>query len=248
MYLGRERDLEVCVCVCVSGRGEDCVEILSRTLCMNLITWHILNSVGEHASVIPCITPHPPPPSPPLPLWPGPPLILLIWCVLEDKLIKQANETLFLKELLLQQAVVISRHGSRTLLTKDHKTFEEGMDSQLTIRGMNQMFRAGTFVQSHYQKDNFLTDVYSPPDIYVRSSDYSRTLNRWERNTWIHVHPGYFQWFIGWLKEKISLYLRVKGRHAHKCVMIAVRKSWRLLLDLKPQPKDHNIIMQRIAT
>lgn len=80
-------------------------------------------------------------------------------------------------ELLLQQAVVISRHGSRTLLTKDHKTFEEGMDSQLTIRGMNQMFRAGTFVQSHYQKDNFLTDVYSPPDIYVRSSDYSRTLN-----------------------------------------------------------------------
>lgn len=38
MYLGRERDLEVCVCVCVSGRAEDCVEILSRTLCMNLIT------------------------------------------------------------------------------------------------------------------------------------------------------------------------------------------------------------------
>jgi len=80
-------------------------------------------------------------------------------------------------ELLLQQAVVISRHGSRMLLTKDHKTFEEGMDSQLTIRGMDQMFRAGTFVQSRYQKVNFLTDVYSPPDIYVRSSDYSRTLN-----------------------------------------------------------------------
>ena len=61
------------------------------------------------------------------------------------------------------------------------------MDSQLTIRGMDQMFIAGTFVQRHYQKDGFLTDVYSPPDIYVRSSDYSRTLNRWERNSWIQV-------------------------------------------------------------
>ena len=73
---------------------------------------------------------------------------------------------------------MISRHGSRTLLTKDHKTFEEGADSQLTIRGMDQMFRAGTFVQKHYQKDSFLTDVYSPQDVYVRASDYSRTINR----------------------------------------------------------------------
>ncbi|KAL9951585.1 hypothetical protein ACROYT_G044269 [Oculina patagonica] len=80
-------------------------------------------------------------------------------------------------ELQLQQAVVISRHGSRTLLTKDHKTFEEGADSQITIRGMDQMFRAGSFVQKRYQKDSFLSDVYYPQDIYVRSSDYSRTLN-----------------------------------------------------------------------
>lgn len=125
------------------------------------------------------------PPSPPLPPPPPstrPPMTqrntnfadLVFHRVVQDKLMKP----LFLKELLLQQAVVISRHGSRMLLTKDHKTFEEGMDSQLTIRGMDQMFRAGTFVQSHYQKVNFLTNVYSPPDIYVRSSDYSRTLNR----------------------------------------------------------------------
>lgn len=80
-------------------------------------------------------------------------------------------------ELLTQQVVVISRHGSRTLLTKDHSTFEEGSDSQLTVRGMDQMFQAGEFVRKHYQKPGFLSDVYSPQDVYVRSSDYSRTLN-----------------------------------------------------------------------
>ena len=38
-YLSRARARYMIeVCVCVSGRGEDCVEILSRTLCMNLIT------------------------------------------------------------------------------------------------------------------------------------------------------------------------------------------------------------------
>ena len=82
-------------------------------------------------------------------------------------------------ELKLHQAVVISRHGSRTLLRKDHKTFEEGTDSQLTVRGMDQMFRAGSYVQKHYRNSKFLSsNVYSPADIYVRSSDYSRTLNR----------------------------------------------------------------------
>lgn len=81
-------------------------------------------------------------------------------------------------ELKLHQAVVISRHGSRTLLRKDHKTFEEGTDSQLTVRGMDQMFRAGSYVQKHYRNSKFLSsNVYSPADIYVRSSDYSRTLN-----------------------------------------------------------------------
>lgn len=73
---------------------------------------------------------------------------------------------------------MISRHGSRTLLAEDHSTFEEGNDSQLTIRGMNQMFQAGEFVRKHYQKAGFLSDVYLPQDVYVRSSDYSRTLNR----------------------------------------------------------------------
>lgn len=80
-------------------------------------------------------------------------------------------------KLQLQQAVVISRHGSRTLLRKDHKTFEEEFDSQLTVRGMDQMFRAGSYVRSRYQNLSFLSGVYSSQDIYVRSSDYSRTLN-----------------------------------------------------------------------
>ena len=77
--------------------------------------------------------------------------------------------------------MVISRHGSRTLLTKDHKTFEEASDSQLTVRGMDQMFRAGEFVHNHFHEMKFnFSDLYSksPQEIYVRSSDYSRTLNR----------------------------------------------------------------------
>lgn len=88
--------------------------------------------------------------------------------------------TISAEELSLQQAVVISRHGSRTLLTKDHKTFEEASDSQLTVRGMDQMFRAGEFVHSHFHEMKFnFSDLYSksPQEIYVRSSDYSRTLN-----------------------------------------------------------------------
>ncbi|XP_029200114.2 prostatic acid phosphatase-like isoform X1 [Acropora millepora] len=85
--------------------------------------------------------------------------------------------TIIKAELQVRQAVVISRHGSRTLLRKDHKTFEERTDSQLTVRGMDQMFRAGSYVQKRYQNLHLLSSVYSPSDIYVRSSDYSRTLN-----------------------------------------------------------------------
>lgn len=40
------------------------------------------------------------------------------------------------------------------------------------------MFQAGEFVGEYYKKAGFLSDVYSPQDVYVRSSDYSRTLNR----------------------------------------------------------------------
>lgn len=43
-----------------------------------------------------------------------------------------------------------------------------------------------------------------------------------------------FQWFIGWLKEKVSK--RVKRRHVHKSVMTAVKGRWKQLLLISKAP------------
>ena len=91
------------------------------------------------------------------------------------------NTIILVLELQLKQAVVISRHGSRALLQKDHRTFVEAKDSRLMVRGMEQMFQAGKSTRSRYNgtDTSFLSAVYDPSEIFVRSSDYSRTLNRY---------------------------------------------------------------------
>ena len=82
----------------------------------------------------------------------------------------------------LSQAAVISRHGSRAFLQKDPKTLVEASDSLLTIRGMDQMFRAGKFVREWFNRyGERLSSNYAPAQTYVRSSDYSRTISRWEK-------------------------------------------------------------------
>lgn len=85
-----------------------------------------------------------------------------------------------LSEFILKQVVIISRHGSRGFLTKHHTTFKEGENSKLTVRGMNQMFQAGQYVKRRYNGTikNFLRAEYNSSEIYVRSSDYPRTLTR----------------------------------------------------------------------
>ncbi|XP_048583432.1 prostatic acid phosphatase isoform X1 [Nematostella vectensis] len=81
---------------------------------------------------------------------------------------------------LIKQVVVISRHGSRGFLTKHHKTFVEGGDSSLTVRGMDEMFMAGEYIRRQYNESthlNLLTEKYNASEVYVRSSDFARTLN-----------------------------------------------------------------------
>jgi hypothetical protein len=90
---------------------------------------------------------------------------------------KSVNKNLGLE---VQQVIIISRHGSRESLTKHHTTFLEGANSRLTVRGMDQMFRAGKYVRQLYNKTerNFFSVEYNASEVYVRSSDYERTLNR----------------------------------------------------------------------
>ncbi|KAJ3029924.1 hypothetical protein HDV00_009347 [Rhizophlyctis rosea] len=77
-------------------------------------------------------------------------------------------------------AVILTRHGARTPLFKDTKTFAEG-NSQLTIEGKDQLFERGTFLHSRWSSGpNAMTgwsDTYQQNTTYVRSSDTDRTIN-----------------------------------------------------------------------
>uniref|UniRef100_A0A914Z5F7 Lysosomal acid phosphatase n=1 Tax=Panagrolaimus superbus TaxID=310955 RepID=A0A914Z5F7_9BILA len=75
---------------------------------------------------------------------------------------------------------VIWRHGDRTpsiLLPTDPTN---GINSwplglgELTKKGIQQEFKLGKFLRKRY--DGFLSQDYSPFEVYVRSSDYNRTL------------------------------------------------------------------------
>uniref|UniRef100_A0A914DPJ1 Lysosomal acid phosphatase n=1 Tax=Acrobeloides nanus TaxID=290746 RepID=A0A914DPJ1_9BILA len=89
-----------------------------------------------------------------------------------------ANKKADLDTLRLVHA--IWRHGDRTpsvLIPTDvnntEETWEIGL-GELTKLGLQQEFRLGRFLRERY--DGFLSKKYSPFEIYVRSSDYNRTL------------------------------------------------------------------------
>ncbi|KAH7731105.1 Protein PHO-5 [Aphelenchoides avenae] len=72
------------------------------------------------------------------------------------------------------------RHGDRTpsiLIPSDTgnnaSTWELGL-GELTKEGLAQEYRLGKFLRDRY--DGFLSKQYSPFEIYIRSSDYNRTL------------------------------------------------------------------------
>ncbi|KAI9096990.1 histidine phosphatase superfamily [Phlyctochytrium arcticum] len=74
----------------------------------------------------------------------------------------------------LVSTLLLSRHGARTPLFKDTKTFSEG-NSQLTIEGQAQLFESGTWMRERlstvWGKDGVVEDK-----VLARSSDTDRTL------------------------------------------------------------------------
>lgn len=53
------------------------------------------------------------------------------------------------------------------------KTWPDGL-GEITRKGLEQQYHLGGLIRSRY--DGFLSKHYSPFEIYVRSSDYNRTL------------------------------------------------------------------------
>ncbi|OUC46566.1 histidine acid phosphatase [Trichinella nativa] len=74
----------------------------------------------------------------------------------------------------------IWRHGDRTpalnfsLNPDDIASWAEGPDGELTKLGILQQFRLGEYLRNRYQ--DFLPNHYSSNLIYVRSTDYNRTI------------------------------------------------------------------------
>ncbi|KAJ3186359.1 hypothetical protein HDU85_007799 [Gaertneriomyces sp. JEL0708] len=77
-------------------------------------------------------------------------------------------------------AVVLSRHGARTILEKDTFTFREGEEPRLTIEGMLQLQDAGKFLNDRWSNEQTamkgFTGIYDPKTVYVRSSNTHRTV------------------------------------------------------------------------
>ncbi|KAJ3042242.1 hypothetical protein HK097_002085 [Rhizophlyctis rosea] len=78
-------------------------------------------------------------------------------------------------------AVILTRHGARTPLFKDTKTFTEG-NSELTLEGKNQLFERGQFLRSRWGSGGSdpmtgFSETYYQNQTYVRSSDTDRTIN-----------------------------------------------------------------------
>jgi len=78
----------------------------------------------------------------------------------------------------LKLAHILFRHGDRTYLysfPKDpHKTyFKEGLNGQLTKRGMQETYDLGKTLRKRYKT---LVNNYTSEEVYVLSTDYDRTL------------------------------------------------------------------------
>lgn len=74
----------------------------------------------------------------------------------------------------LQQVIVVTRHGSRTPLSKEASTLVEG-SSSLTASGMADMYNLGLALKERY-KDRGIIDTYSNVLATLESSYFDRTI------------------------------------------------------------------------
>ncbi len=76
----------------------------------------------------------------------------------------------------LQQIHIITRHGSRYVLTKNHTSLGEGTSAFLTSTGIQQMHDLGIQLRDKYSDHFAFLPNYDPELVYFESSDFDRTI------------------------------------------------------------------------
>lgn len=76
----------------------------------------------------------------------------------------------------LKQIHIITRHGSRYGLTKDHQSLGEGASAFLTSTGIKQMYDLGIQLRDKYSDQFEFLPNYDPSMVYFESSDFDRTI------------------------------------------------------------------------
>jgi hypothetical protein len=76
----------------------------------------------------------------------------------------------------LQQIHIITRHGSRYVLTKNHTSLGEGTSAFLTSTGIQQMHDLGIQLRDKYSDHFPFLPNYDPELVYFESSDFDRTI------------------------------------------------------------------------
>ncbi|KAI1706900.1 histidine phosphatase superfamily (branch 2) domain-containing protein [Ditylenchus destructor] len=110
----------------------------------------------------------------------------------------------------------IWRHGDRTpstIIPSDTNnsagSWKQGL-GELTKLGMSQQYRLGQYLRQRY--DGFLSKEYSPFEIYLRSSDYNRTLTSAQANMAGLFEPTDQEMFLKELKWRpIPVHTMPKG-------------------------------------
>lgn len=94
----------------------------------------------------------------------------------------EALEPKNLQKMELEQVFVVMRHGARTPVDIFPSDPNQAKDwpsppGKLTDAGLMQHFQLGQFFRRHYiEKNKFLNPIYKSEEIFIRSTDYDRTI------------------------------------------------------------------------